>query len=260
MRLRRCHTSSYGATEFNARAGTPGRFRPIRAGRRVVPTLYAADLPAGALSETVLHDVPVETTVKRVRASRFDTVLLSTIAPTRDLRLIRLHGHGFHRLKVSRAKLIESEADCYPELAALGQALHDCPAAADGLLWRSRHYDDSYACLLFGDRVRRRELRVLEPSLPLALGRGFELLQELAEAAGITLVRVGRLLAEAVAALVGSPARLRSGEAVCRAEGLAPQTARRRARYAAPAGTRMPRPCSRPPSRSAIASLIASSG
>ena len=188
MRLFRAHSSRYGATEFNARAGTPGRFRPIRAGRRVVPTLYAADLPAGALSETVLHDVPVEAAVKRVRVSRFDNVLLSTIAPIRDLHLIRLHGHGFHRLKVSRAKLIESEADCYPQLAPWGQALYECPAAADGLLWRSRHYDDSYACLLFGGRVGRRELEVVEPSLPLALGRGLELLEELAEAGDITLV------------------------------------------------------------------------
>jgi hypothetical protein len=65
--------------------------------------------------------------------------------------LIRLHGHGFHRMRASRAKLIESEADCYPQLAPWGQAPHDCPAEADGLLWRSRHYDDAYACLLFGD-------------------------------------------------------------------------------------------------------------
>jgi hypothetical protein len=154
----------------------------------VVATLYAADEAAGAISETVFHDVPVDNPNKRVRKSRFDTVLLSTLAPKRDLRLVRLHGHGFHRLNVSRAKLIESEADRYPQLAPWGQALHDCPANADGLLWRSRHYDDSYACLLFGDRVGRRELEVVAPSLPLVLGRGLELVEQLAEDAEITLV------------------------------------------------------------------------
>jgi RES domain len=154
----------------------------------VVPTLYAADQAAGAISETVFHDVPVEGPNKRVRMSRFETVLLSTLAPRRELRLVRLHGHGFHRLWVSRSKLIESEADCYPQLAPWGQALHDCPADADGLLWRSRQYDDSYACLLFGDRVGRRELKVVAPSLPLVLGRGLELVEELAEDAEITLI------------------------------------------------------------------------
>jgi hypothetical protein len=187
-RMERCHPSTFGATEFNPRAGTPGRFRPIRAGKRVVPTLYAADEVPGAISETLFHDVPVDSPNKRVRTSRFETVLLSTISPKRDLRLIRLHGHGFHRLRVGRAKLIESEADCYPELAPWGQALHDCPADPDGLLWRSRHYDDARACLLFGDRVGRRELEVVAPSLPLAVGRGRELLDELAEDAQITLI------------------------------------------------------------------------
>lgn len=187
-KMERCHPSTFGATEFNPRPGTPGRFRPIRTGKRVVPTLYAADKTPGAISETVFHDVPVGTAQKRVRIARFDIVLLSTIAPKRDLRLARLHGHGFHRLGVSRAKLIESEADCYPQLARWGQALHDCPANVDGLLWRSRQYDDSYAFLLFGDRVRRRELDVVAPSLPLAIGRGLELVAEFAEDAEITLI------------------------------------------------------------------------
>jgi hypothetical protein len=186
--MSRCHSSTHGATEFNPRVGTPGRFRPIRAGKRIVPTLYAADRDAGAISETVFHDVPIQSTPKRIRMSRFQTVLLSTLAPRRDLSLVRLHGHGFNRLNVGRAQLIESEADRYPELAAWGQALHGSPVAPDGLLWRSRHYDDSYACLLFGDRVGRRELEVVAPSIPLALGRGLELVQELAEDAGITLV------------------------------------------------------------------------
>jgi hypothetical protein len=153
-----------------------------------VPTLYAAGGHRGAISETVFHDVPVESAVKQVRMARFDVALLSTIAPKRDLSLVRLHGHGFQRLGASRRTLIESDAEHYPELALWGQALHDCAAQPDGLLWRSRHYDDDYACLLFGDRVARRDLEVVAPSLPLAFGRGLELVQEAAEDAGITLI------------------------------------------------------------------------
>jgi len=186
--LWRCHPARYGATEFNRRAGTPGRFRPIRALGRVCPTLYAADSEVGAVSETAFHDVPIAAPTKQVRLSRFDDVLLSTMAPRRELRLARLHGHGFHRLGAGRRELIESEADRYPQLAVWGQALHDCPAQPDGILWRSRHYDDSYACLLFGDRISRRELELVAPPLPLALGHGLELVQQLAEDADITLV------------------------------------------------------------------------
>lgn len=186
--MQRCHPSTFGATEFNPRARTPGRFRPIRSRRRIVPTLYAADGHEGAISETVFHDVPVQGAIKQVRMGRFDIVLLSSIAPTRDLSLVRLHGQGFQRLSVSRRNLIESEADCYSDLAEWGQALHDCPARPDGLLWRSRHYDDDYACLLFGDRVGRRELQVVAPSLPLAFGRGLELVQAAAEDAAIALI------------------------------------------------------------------------
>ena len=58
----------------------------------------------------------------------------------------------------------------------------------DGIVWRSRHYDDSYAFVLFGDRVRRQEFRVVEPPLPLAVGRGLERVMELAEQADITIV------------------------------------------------------------------------
>lgn len=186
--MQRCHPSTFGATEFNPRARSPGRFRPLRAGRRIVPTLYAAEGHEGAISETVFHDVPVDSAVKQVRMARFDIVLLSSIAPRRDLNLVRLHGHGFQRLSVSRRDLIESEADSYRDLAQWGQALHDCPAHPDGLLWRSRHYDDDFACLLFGDRVGRRELEVVAPSLPLAFGRGLELVQAAAEEAGIALI------------------------------------------------------------------------
>jgi RES domain len=153
-----------------------------------VPTLYGASGHEGAISETVFHDVPIASATKQVRMTRFDTVLLSSVAPKRDLNLVRLHGHGFQRLNVSRRDLIESDASCYSALAQWGQALHDCPAHADGLLWRSRLYDDEYACLLFGDRVSRRELDVVAPSLPLAFGRGLELVQAAAEAAGVTLI------------------------------------------------------------------------
>src|SRR6478752_3792343 len=52
----RCHHISMGATEFNT-SNASRRFRPVTRGGDIVSTLYAADLPRGALSETAFHDV-----------------------------------------------------------------------------------------------------------------------------------------------------------------------------------------------------------
>jgi hypothetical protein len=183
----RCHSVRFGASEFNSTAA-PGRFRPVRRGGRIVGTLYGAADDAGAISETAFHDVPVRMGPPLVRLSALTSMVISTLAARRVLRLASLHGHGLRRLRASRADLIEPEADQYPALAAWGQALHDCPAKPDGIVWRSRHYDDAYALVLFSDRVRRRELEVVEPPLPMALGQGLERLYALAERAGITLV------------------------------------------------------------------------
>jgi hypothetical protein len=183
----RCHNVRFDATEFNATA-SPGRFRPVRRRGRIVGTLYGAEDDAGAISETAFHDVPVGVERPLVRLSALTPFVVSTVTARRDLRLASLHGHGLRRLGTTRARLIDLEADQYPTLAAWGQAIHDCPAEPDGIAWRSRHYDDAHAVLLFADRVRRRELEVVVPPVPLVVGRGRERLFELAERAGITLV------------------------------------------------------------------------
>jgi RES domain len=183
----RCHNVRFGASEFNTTT-SPGRFRPVRVRGRIVGTLYGSEDLAGAISETVFHDVPVGESARFVRRSKLIPMVVSTVTAERPLRLASLYGHGLRRVGATRAQLIDSEADDYPALAAWGQALHDTPARAEGIVWRSRHYDDTYSLVLFGDRVRRHELEVVEAPLPLALGRGLERMKELAERAGITLV------------------------------------------------------------------------
>jgi hypothetical protein len=183
----RCHDTRFGATEFN-RTRSEGRFRPVRSKGRIVATAYGAQDDAGAIAEHVFRPVPVDTAVRQVGRARLVPLMISTLASRRTLRLASLHGNGLRRVGATRAQLIDSEADQYPALAAWGQALHDCPATPDGIVWRSRHYDDSYAFVLFGDRVRRHELEVVQPPLPLAVGRGLERVMELAEQADITII------------------------------------------------------------------------
>ena len=73
----------------------------------------------------------------------------------------------------------------YPRTAAWGQALYN-HADFDGLIWRSRQFNDSFALMLWGDRVDR--FADLEAPLPLYAGAGFDEVQQLADDFGITVV------------------------------------------------------------------------
>jgi hypothetical protein len=185
----RCHHMSMGATEFNA-SHVSRRFRPVTRGGDVVSTLYAADLPQGALSETVFHDVPVRGKGRRVLRRALVPMVRSTLTPIRSLQLVELHGAGLRRLRVTHGELIESSSRQYPPTAAWGQALHDL-ADHDGLIWRSRQFNDSFALMLWGDRVSRfddLEVDLDDAPLPLYAGAGFDEVQQLADDCGITVI------------------------------------------------------------------------
>ncbi|MGJ6127135.1 RES family NAD+ phosphorylase [Mycolicibacterium sp. Y3] len=181
-----------GATEFNTTA-VSRRFRPVYdSGAAAVATIYGADLTEGALSETVFHDVPVRGTGRRILRKALVPMVMSTIMPARDLRLVELHGAGLSRLGVTHGELIESSAKQYPRTALWGQALYDHADRFDGLIWRSRQFNDSLALMLWGDRVDRFTDLKAHPAtapVPLFAGDGFETVQELADAVAITIVQ-----------------------------------------------------------------------
>lgn len=187
----RCHSVKMGATEFNPTA-VSRRFRPVEGpGGAVVPTIYGADLTEGALSETVFHDVPIRGPGRRILRKTLVPMVLSSIMPTRALRLVELHGAGLRRLGVTHGELVETGAKQYPRTALWGQVLHDHSDGFDGLIWRSRQFNDSYALMLWADRVDRfadLESHPLEAPVPLYAGDGFETVRELAEAVRITIV------------------------------------------------------------------------
>jgi hypothetical protein len=186
--LLRCHDVRFGASEFNPGIGK-GRFHPFRSLQdQPVPTLYAADNMDGAFSETIFHDVPARGPEKAIRRLSLVSTVLSTLAVARDLTLAQLHGFGLSRIGLSRAELIETRAADYDQTVAWARALHGCDGCIDGLVWVSRQHDDAYALVLFGDRVARRDLRVVEPPLPLYQGPGYLAVQTAAERAGITIV------------------------------------------------------------------------
>ncbi|MGB2920110.1 MAG: RES family NAD+ phosphorylase [Mycobacterium sp.] len=180
-----------GATEFNT-TWASRRFRPIQNSRRaIVPTIYGADLVEGALSETIFHDVPIRGPGRRILRKALVPMVMSTIIPVRDLRLAELHGAGLRRLGITHGELIETGASEYPRTAFWGQALYEHTDRFDGLIWRSRQFNDSLALMLWGDRVTRFTDINPHPGsapVPLFAGDGFEKVRELAEAVAITIV------------------------------------------------------------------------
>src|SRR5699024_5577885 len=87
-------------------------------------------------------------------------------------------------------KSIECAAGQYGRTAAWAQALYD-HADFDGLVWRSRQFNDSYAVMLWGDRVDRFQDLSIGPTiapLPLYAGAGFDEVQHLADQSGITVI------------------------------------------------------------------------
>lgn len=165
-----------------------GRFHPFTDGEgKRVPTLYAADDLEGALSETVFHNVPVRGPRKRVAKLALQPMIASVLACDRDLTLVKLYGPGLSRLGVSRAELIETTPEHYERTAAWAQALHASDASIDGLIWVSRQNDATQALVLFGDRVERSSLQVIEAPKPLYFSPGLDEAQRLANQADITI-------------------------------------------------------------------------
>jgi hypothetical protein len=184
----RCHNVELGATEFNPGFGK-GRFHPFSdlAGQAVA-TLYGAGSIEGTLSETVFHDVPVRGPMRRIRASSLRPLVVSTLIAKRTLRLVQLHTNGLRRLQVSRAETIDGGSRTYGATALWAQALHRCREDLDGFVWISRLHDTSRAIVLFGDRVLRADLGVVESPIPLFSGRGLRKVRQAAEESGITIV------------------------------------------------------------------------
>lgn len=144
--LYRTHHAAYPAHAFNS--GT----HPARPSSRFsffgdppVPVLYASDTIDGALSETLLRDVPLAGGT--VLLEQVENRVLSPVRTTQELRLLQLHGHGFRHLHIDPSQITLTSPRLYPQTVPWGEAA--CAAGMDGIVWMSRHHNSSRAYVIF---------------------------------------------------------------------------------------------------------------
>lgn len=175
-----------GATAFNPKPGLM-RFRPVRDRGRVVPTAYAGETGVIAIAETKLRRAAL-TGTRVIYRTELRGAGIVKLACRSDLELIALNGMGLRRLDLDRADVIDTGPDKYAETAAIAQQLYDAHPRAQGLVWTSHQSDDGDAMILWGTRVRRAELSVIEGPYRLDDGPGFLLAQRAAEMADVVIV------------------------------------------------------------------------
>jgi hypothetical protein len=136
----------------------------------------------------VFHDVPADANGFAVPRIALLGPLRTVLIPRRPLNLVDLTGWAHKRLKLPGRALVECEPPEYPITAEWGQRFHQLAKGPDGLYWRSRQYDRSFAIMLFGDRVAATDLEiVLDDTIALWQGEGYDEVLAAAEAAGIAI-------------------------------------------------------------------------
>jgi hypothetical protein len=187
--MHRVHDARYAANLFNPSKSGNARFSPIRDEVGVViPTLYAATTPRGALMETTFHDVPYKSGFKRVSTSRMAGKLHSTLTFQVDFRLIDLSRVALRKLGVAPSHLIDTTKAHYPETRRWAEAIYSQYPKAQGLRWTSRQDDRSQAVVLFGTRVQPADIVVAGNSAPLIEnGAIYDLARALATELGVLL-------------------------------------------------------------------------
>jgi len=185
--LWRVHPASYRATEFNPSKTGDARFSPIRRpDGTTIPVLYGASTLAGAIMETVFHDVPTPPGkyILDIEDLQEQKLVVSRIRPKRRLQAIDLSTKGLKRLGLHRTDLIDTPVTAYPLTRTWAEWLHGTTAAT-GLLWTSRQDDASRAVALFGDRLSESAFKIEVDREPLCEDEYLDALIELAEHIGI---------------------------------------------------------------------------
>jgi hypothetical protein len=149
------------ATTFAAGWGDT-RFAPIdHADGTPMHTCYVANSREVVYMESVLHDVSLSPPGVFETASlrHFHLVKLQLETP---LDFVSFHTHDLPRLKLTRAQLIDSLTDCYPQTRAWSQAALLQRPASQAIGYGSRRNDAGRCLMLIEQRLPNPPFTVLE--------------------------------------------------------------------------------------------------
>lgn len=164
----RVHDSIYTVDEFNPSLKGNARFSPIRdRSGNVIPTLYAATTPRGALMESVFRDIPYRAGFKHIDAKRLEGKLCSTLLFQADFKLLDLSKVALRGLGIPPRQLIDTTKAHYPATRGWAEQVYAADPHVQGLLWSSRQDDRALAVVLFGTRIKASDLVDANISLPL---------------------------------------------------------------------------------------------
>jgi hypothetical protein len=156
------------ADTFNEGHGDT-RFAPLRHDATSgVQTYYVASTPEAAYMESVLHDValapPGVFDVDSLRHYHLATVELAA-----SLKYVSFHTPYLPALRLTRADLIDSLKDAYPQTRAWAQAAYEQRPSAQAIGYGSRRDDAARCLMLFGQRIPLPRFRVVDDE-SLAIG------------------------------------------------------------------------------------------
>jgi RES domain len=131
--MHRVHGTIYVVDQFNPSLKGNARFSPIRdPSGSVIPTLYAATTPRGALMESVFRDVPYRTGLKNVDPKRLEGKASSVLLFQADFQLLDLSKVGLRGHGIQPRQLIDTTKARYPD-AAMGRAGLRRPSPPSGV-------------------------------------------------------------------------------------------------------------------------------
>jgi len=177
-------------TAFSASTRRRNRFSPVAAADgSVVPSWYGATSAAGAIFESVFHDVRPSHRAPRVMPNQYVDRILALVLTSRPLALVDLTTDGLHAIGITRSALIESTSRRHEWTIGIAERLRAAAPGVDGFARVSRARDTSLSVVLYADAGRAPMVAPAPATpLPLGVGAGLRLVRELATAAKITLI------------------------------------------------------------------------
>ena len=130
----RVHDAIYAVDQFNPSPKGNARFSPILdPSGNVIPTLYAATTPRGALMESVFRDIPYRTGFKHVDARRLEGRVCSTLLFQTDFQLLDLSKVALRGLGIPPRQLIDTTKAHYPATRGWAEQVYAAHPKASGI-------------------------------------------------------------------------------------------------------------------------------